>query len=232
MKSYLIYVEGNNASEQCKEIAEKSLRKWNWDYEPIAGVTPKTLDENEFPFDDLKNGRLQSFRNDEPNKYPIKKSCLFNNLRHATRVYDAGESMIFLEHDIEAIDSCDIPPFRDFLFLTMDTAFKPPSVLSTKAFAHWMDSFQKSLAMTYQFPPIYPLKYYLNSVWKKSFMTPGTSGYALSPTGAEKLLEAAEKHGLEQSDYIYNSKVMTLEAINPSIVKLQSTNPNLSHKGV
>lgn len=137
MKSFLIYVEGNDASEHCKEIAEKSLQKYGWDYEPIAGITPKTLDETEFPYSNIKGGRLESFAENEPRKYPIKKSCVFNNLRHATRVIDAGEPMIFLEHDIEVIDKCEIPFFEDYLFLSFDYAFKKPSILADKSWAHW-----------------------------------------------------------------------------------------------
>ena len=233
MKALLIYVEGNAESESCRDTAEASLKKWGWDYEPIGGVTPHTLDEDEFPFPDLEGGRLQSFGVDEPKKYPIKKSCLFNNLRLATKVYDAGESMIFLEHDTEVIDRCEIPFFKDFLFLSMDYAFKAPSVLAGKNFAGWQQHHQKSLAKTYEFPrDIYPLKYYKDSVWNNSMMAPGTSAYALSPYGAEKLSKAVEKHGLDQTDYVYNSKVMHLEALNPSIVKLQKHNPNLSHRGV
>lgn len=231
MKSYLIYVEGNESSERCREIAEKSLQRWNWDYEPIAGVTPKTLDESEFPFDNIAGGRLEGFSKDEPKKYPIKKSCVFNNLKLATRVVDAGESMIFLEHDIEVIDKCEIPFFEDYLFLSFDYAFKKPSVLAEKSWANWQQSFTKPLANAYEFPREYPLRYYHNNIWSNSLMTPGTSAYALSPFGAEKLLRAAERHGLDQSDYIYNSKVMKLQALNPSIVKLQKTNPNLSHRG-
>lgn len=233
MKTVLIYVEGHSESELCRETCETSLKKWGWDYEPIGGITPKTLDESEFPFKDVEGGRLQSFRVNEPHKYPIKKSCLFNNLRFATKVYDAGESMIFLEHDTEVIGRCEIPFFQDFLFLSMDYAFKPPSVLSEKNFSGWQQNYQKPLTRVYEFPRhMYPLKYYKDSVWSNSMMVPGTSAYALSPYGAEKLLKAVEKHGLEQSDYIYNSKVLHLEALNPSIVKLQKYNPNLSHRGV
>ena len=61
MKALLIYVEGNAESESCRDTAEASLKKWGWDYEPIGGVTPHTLDEDEFPFPDLEGGRLQSF---------------------------------------------------------------------------------------------------------------------------------------------------------------------------
>ena len=231
MKSFLIYVKGNDASEHCKEIAEKSLQKYGWDYEPIAGITPKTLDETEFPYSDIKGGRLEGFAENEPRKYPIKKSCVFNNLRHATRVIDAGEPMIFLEHDIEVIDKCEIPFFEDYLFLSFDYAFKKPSILADKSWAHWQRSYTPPLQQAYQFPPQYPLRYYHDNRWSNAHMTPGTSAYALTPYGAEKLLRAAEKHGLDQSDYIYNSKVMKLQALNPSIVKLQKTNPNLTHKG-
>ena len=61
-------------------------------------------------------------------------------------------------------------------------------------------------------------------------MTPGTAAYMLTPAGARKLLRAAEKHGLEQSDFIINERNMKLQYITPSIVKFNKRNLNLSHQ--
>jgi GR25 family glycosyltransferase involved in LPS biosynthesis len=76
----------------------------------------------------------------------------------------------------------------------------------------------------------YDLGYHKESIYHGAMMTPGTSAYILTPRGAKKLLSAAEKHGLDQSDFIINNDVLNMEYIYPSPVKFQKVNPNLSHR--
>ena len=68
------------------------------------------------------------------------------------------------------------------------------------------------------------------TIYKGHNMTPGTAAYMLTPAGARKLLRAAEKHGLEQSDFIINERNLKMEYISPSIVKFNTRNLNLSHQ--
>jgi hypothetical protein len=49
-------------------------------------------------------------------------------------------------------------------------------------------------------------------------MVPGTAAYAITPAGAKKMLEAALTIGLDQSDFILNTKNCKVEYINPSPV--------------
>ena len=80
------------------------------------------------------------------------------------------------------------------------------------------------------FPRNYPLKYYRPTIYKGHNMTPGTAAYMLTPWGAEKILKAVEKNGLEQSDFIINERNLKLQYITPSIAKYQKRNLNLSHQ--
>jgi len=60
-------------------------------------------------------------------------------------------------------------------------------------------------------------------------MIAGTAAYAITPTGAEKMLRVVEERGLEQSDYIINDMNVKLEYCNPSPVRFNSRNLRTSH---
>lgn len=234
MKAWVVYVNGHELSEKCMRKTVDSLVKYKWDYEVVSGVTPDTLNENEFPYKDLPEGRLESFRyNDnrsEQRKYKIKKSCVYNHLRFAQEVIKRNESMIFLEHDVVVT----APPPNDvdvteFCFLNIDGAFKRPSVLADKPrLVEWYNKHPHRLGVA-PFPTNYPLKYYKRSRYHGYNMTPGTSAYMLTVKGAKRLLRVAESYGLEQSDFILNEQTLFMQYIYPSPVKFQKINPNLSH---
>lgn len=234
MLARVIYVKGNELSEKCKDHLVGSLKQHDWNYEVVEGITPDTLNENEFPYPDLEGGRLESFRlNKDPNerkKYLIKKSCLFNNLRFARDVLDAGEPMIFLEHDVKV--NAPMPKsdgVHDFCFLNIESAFKPPSALDKTYLRKWFAEHPHKLGLQ-PFPSDYPLRYYKDARYYGKNMVPGTSGYILTTSGAERILGAASEFGLEQSDFIYNNMTVYMQYLYPSPMKFQNVNPNLSHK--
>jgi GR25 family glycosyltransferase involved in LPS biosynthesis len=227
MKVQITYVDNPESIDQANQSLKTFLDN-GWDAEIVEGITPQTLNEDDFPYADTTDGRLASFRTNEPHKYPIKKSCLFNNLKFCERVLDANEPMVFAEQD--AI--CIAPPqrwyFEDYLCLTFEYAFQPPTALAKPPFNQWH---HMSLNGVQQFPRNYPLKYYKQSVYNGYIMAPGTAAYGLTPRGARKLLDAAEEYGLEQSDFFINAKNLMMQYTYPSPVKYNRINLNLSHKG-
>lgn len=232
MLTCVIYVKGNEASETAVAKTVASLECKKWDYALVEGVTAKTIDHDEFPYPDLKGGRLESFRLDskevERNKYLTKKAVLFNNLRMARFVIEKNQPAIFMEHDV--VVTTDQPTahgVKDHCFLNMDGAFFEPSALNKSHLRAWYQQHQHKLGVQ-DFPYNYPLRYYKESIYYGSAMTPGNSAYMLTVSGAKKLLKSAEI-GLEQSDFIINSSVMELQYLYPSPVKFQKVNPNLSH---
>lgn len=226
MKANLIYVKGHDQSEAQAQIAIESLNLFNWDVELISGIIPDTLNESDFPYDNLNDSRFADFAKEGGRKYYVKKSCLFNNLKFAERVIEADEPMIFLEHDVLAINSLPDLDFDEYCFLSYQYAFMAPSSLNKPPYNKYFIYGKPGIN---EFPLDYPLKYYHNSIYKGAIQTPGTAAYALSPKGAEKILMAASK-GLEQSDYIINSMNLRLQYLWPSPIKYQPTNLNLSHK--
>lgn len=229
MKGHIIYIEGREDSEMQAKQALDSFRKHGWDVILQPGITPSTLNEDDFPYPDVRGGRLAGIHQNEPQKYPIKKSCLFNNLKLCEKVIDANEPMAFIEHDAVCIGPWQSNwRFQDFLFLSFDWCFKPPTVLSQ--YPH-LTKWQPPPVFPgiHKFPETFPLRYYKDTVYQGSMMTPGTAAYCVTPAGARKLLTAAEKNGLEQSDYHINSKNLKMEFVFPSPVKYNKVNLNTSH---
>jgi GR25 family glycosyltransferase involved in LPS biosynthesis len=227
MKSVVVYVKGHEVSERHKNKLVQTLERYDWDYELMEGVTPDTLDQYE-SYDDLVDGRLGGFKTSEPVKYPIKKSCVTNHLRFAQMVIDRNEPMIFLEHDQFIVSKPIDIEFEDYCQLNTEYAFKPPTALAQSRFIEWDKNQTPTLGVS-ELPEDWPLLYYKKSIYMGSKMVPGTGAYALSPSGARKLLDAVKQHGMEQSDFLYNTNVMKIETVFPSPVRFQSTNPNLSH---
>ena len=224
MKVRIVYVKGNPESEAQADQSLKSWLDFGWDAELYEGITPETLNRAVFPYWDMPGGRLSSFKETEPHKYPIKKACLYNNLQFAKDVIEYNQPMVFAEHDTLCLEEYRGFWPHDFCFLAMDYAFQPPTALAKYK---WRPPFEMGVK---PFPRNYPLQYYRDTVYKGHNMTPGTAAYMLTPGGARKILKAVEKHGLEQSDFIINERNLKLEYISPSIVKFNTRNLNLSHQ--
>jgi len=78
-------------------------------------------------------------------------------------------------------------------------------------------------------PDNYPLLYYRENVWKDSMMAPGTGAYAITPQGANKMLEAVEMFGMDQSDFMINSFNVRMQYVLPSPVKFNTVNLSTSY---
>ncbi len=227
MKARIHYIKGHEKSEQQANAASDSFGRNGWEVELVKGVTPDTLDPNEgYLSGDLKGGRLESFRTSEPRKYNIKKSCFINHVRHWRKVLEEGRSMAFVEHD--AICVGPPPPIvtAQYIFLAMERALKQ-EVFESRSDLHRY-KLKPPLQNIAPFPDNYPLRYYKESIYKGSIMTPGTVAYIVSPVGAKKLLEAIQKHGIEQSDFHINEANVPLSYMHPSPV-IYNTNLNTSH---
>ena len=219
MKAQIIYVKGHKGSEDQSLQALESFQMFGWDAERIEGVTPETLQESDFPYPDTVGSRMADFKSQldqANNKYYIKKSCLFNNLKFAQRVLEQDEPMAFIEHDALAIEPPDHWDFAEFLSLSYEYAFQSPTCLNKSPYTEYK---LQGVPGTNPFPVDYPVQYYHQSLYKGALQTPGTAAYALTPAGAERLLEAAEVNGLEQSDYIINSHNLDMQFVWPSPVK-------------
>ena len=60
-------------------------------------------------------------------------------------------------------------------------------------------------------------------------MVPGTGAYAITPKGAEKMLDTVDIFGIDQSDFMLNSYNINIQYVLPSPVKFNSTNLSTSY---
>jgi GR25 family glycosyltransferase involved in LPS biosynthesis len=226
MKAFIHYVKNHKESEEQASQALASFLRYGWEAQLQEGITPDTLDESEFDYPIIEGGRLEGFKAEQPNKYLIKKSCLSNQIRLWRKVVEENESMAFIEHDAICIGKFDYE-FDELLCLNVEYAFQPPSVLGTISS---VKGYKAPLALASKpLDTSYPLLYYKNNIYKNYAMIPGTAAYVVSPKGAKKLLEAAEKNGIDQSDFFINTYNVKIEYINPSPVKFNTKNLNTSH---
>ncbi len=228
MKAFIHYVASHRGScRQARKALATSVKR-GWNAELKSGITPETLNESDFPFADLGGGRLEAIRINDPQIYPYKKSNLFNMLSLAKRVVEYNEPMVFLEHDaLCKVNFADFD-FDEYCFLAFDSVGKSNKVIRKYYFKRQNYTLPKLQSGVNEFPQDYPVYYHHESIYKGAIMSPGTAALALSPVGAKKLLLAAEKHGLEQTDLIINSYNLRMQYLHPSPFGYQRTNLRLS----
>jgi GR25 family glycosyltransferase involved in LPS biosynthesis len=55
------------------------------------------------------------------------------------------------------------------------------------------------------------LYYKSDNIWKYSGMIPGTAAYAITPKGANRLIQNVKTYGWDKADYIINTKTVHME---------------------
>ena len=232
----IIYVPGHK--ESIKQAEESMLTFSNfsgWDVQLRAGITPKTYREP-LRLKWIENGRmaghaerLDRYPEDEARWHKMlltKKSCATNHLRFWQEIVKSGKTMVFLEHDSICIgDWPEDVEFEDVLVLNMQYVFDDPSPLAR----FWRHTPKNKEPGVYNFEPSYPIRYTYKNEWHGAHLIPGTAAYAITPQGAQKMLDGVKKHGLDQSDYMINSKLVNIQYLFPSVVKFNDVNLKTSH---
>ena len=226
MKGQIVYIKGHKESEQQADQAFKSFQKYGWDTELKTGITKfKVTETEEFKTDIIKESRLHNFKTENRDRFLTKLSCAINHIQFFKKVVEADEPMCFFEHDAICIEKEQKYDFEDYLILNAEFVFRPPNKLGLKQFK---DFVWPGFGVC-DLPDSYPLLYHKNNIWKDSKMAPGTGAYAITPTGAKKMLTKIEKHGLDQSDFMINSHNLRIQYINPSPIKFNTVNLSTSY---
>lgn len=222
-KGQIVYIKGHKKSEEQANASLKSFQKYKgWDLQLVEGLTPKTVDSD---VDIIENSRLHDFKRENYNRFLTKVSCANNHIKFFKKVIEEDEPMAFLEHDAVCISDWEQYDFKDYLILNAEFVFKAPNKLGLQQFK---DYTWPSFGVC-NMPENYPLSYHKDNAWKGSMMAPGTGAYAISPSGAKKMLHNIETHGLDQSDFMINSKNVHMQYVIPSPVKFASVNLSTSY---
>jgi GR25 family glycosyltransferase involved in LPS biosynthesis len=226
MKGRIYYIKGHVESEKQSRESLESFLRFDWDVELTEGVTPETLDKNDFDVPLIQGGRLESFKKEGKRTFEIKKSCFTNHLKLWKEVVDTNTPMAFIEQDSIACDSFELN-FKDVIVLNIDYAFSLPSVLGNHPH---LAGYRPPVTLTpLPLPQSYPLRYYKNNIYAGYNMMPGTAAYAITPKAASRLLTATYINGIDQSDFFINTRNVNIEYITPSPVKFNTVNLNTSH---
>ena len=115
-------------------------------------------------------------------------------------------------------------------YLYKDFAHAPSKVIATvKAVKNQFKNYEWLGFGVKHLPENYPLKYYRENIWTDSLMVPGTGAYAITPKGAERMLDTVDIFGIDQSDFMLNSYNINIQYVLPSPVKFNSTNLSTSY---
>ncbi len=227
MKGQIVYIEGHMESEEQAQQALTSFKRWNWDVELHKGLTAETVQDTE-EFKNLgiiEKSRLIDFKVEDHHKYLTKMACAINNAQFWKKVVESNEPMAFIEYDAICITSWDNHKFSDYLILNCESVFQPPNKLGLLQFVNYN---WKTFGLA-RWAEDYPLKYHKDNAWYDASMAPGTGAYAMTPQGAKKMLKAVETHGLDQSDFMINSKNVTMQTYIPSPVTFNTVNLSTSY---
>ena len=220
MKARIIHMPKHAGSVEQANQALDSFLAHGWDAQLYEGLTPET---NTGYLPVMKSGRLNKFTG---RKFETKRACVMNHIHFWDDVVQSGEPQAFIEHDAIAVGP---PPTMEWFHvnvLNMDHAFNFGALKGK--FGGW--KLVSPIQDLVYLPPDYPLTCKVEgSPYFGKEMIPGTAAYAITPNGARKLLDAAHKLGLEQSDYIINTKNVAIQYTNPSPVRFNTKNLQTSH---
>ena len=219
MKAFLIFVKDHLGSTTQASTALASCKNTGFEVELMEGITPSTLSQSRVHAD---GSRASNFFEQNLKLYKTKNACFLNHVRVWNKCIELNEPIAFLEHDVGCIRDYIEEDFEDVLILNILSAMKQEVFNDIKDKGKWDIGIH-----SYEYEP---LRYrHLVEDWKGSFMMPGTGSYAVTPKGAQKLLDAYEKYGWEQSDFFINTANVTIQYIVPEYFTFKSKNLNMSH---
>lgn len=230
MRGRLTYLSGHEGSEKQASIAAESLSSNGWEVEAKPGFTRWSVYPKQMPI--MLDSRLdkisqETYKNSEARdkRLDTKRACVMNHVEFWKEVVFMGHPMAFFEHDAVAIGPPQDWEFEDVLILNAEYAFDFGALKGK--FSNW--KIPKTTEVR-DLPHDYPLWCKVEgSPYFGAKMICGTAAYAVTPKGANELLNAVHSKGLEQSDYIINEMNVRLQYITPSPIKFADKNLGTSN---
>ena len=225
IKTFIIHLSEHSQSVAYANESLISCEGKNFDAELFQGYYHKTVGKFKEIKNFMPNSRAENFfKEGNMNRFLSKRSIFANGYTLWQKCLELNQNIVVLEHDSICVKNWDFPNFKDVLILNIEDAFHQKCYRD-----FWKKNKQK--------PPILkngihnyksPFLYQWNNIFYNSLKMPGAAAYALSPTGAEKLVKSAEKYGWEQNDHFINTYNVNIEYAKPQYFKLKYPNLNLS----
>jgi len=230
MKAFIIYVQGNKISET---YAAKTLDSFNsnngWEPTLFKGVKLSTLSywKKQYPLQMKKLSRVASFHTlKTKTKYNTKKCCSMNHYRLFQKCVKINEPIAVIEHDSYCKGNWLDVDFDDVLILNAQSA------IHQKAFTFLRKQYPNTEKVEKGIHDInFELYYRHDPEINGANIMPGTAAYAITPTGAQKMIDVYENIGWEQSDFIINTHYVRIQTIIPELFTFKVKNLSMSHGG-
>lgn len=230
MKGQIVYTPSNIGSNKIAKQSLESFQKHSgWEVSLIEGVTVADFNDivkggklrNDFNMKYATNGRMDMMRKGMDPVLQTKVACFYNHLYFWKKVVEANETMCFFEHDVICTADAEEYDFDEYLILNAGDAFTNQKFPVQKGIRNY------PLPMREKYNRIdddenYPLVYDKENQWKGSKMVPGTAAYAITPKGAQKMLDTFNQYGADQSDFIQNTYTVDVQYVNPSPVRFNT----------
>ena len=228
MKAFIIYVQGNEHSEQYADNALDSFKSTSgWEPVLFKGINLTTLPnwEKQYPLQMKKLSRAASFYARETNtKYKTKKCCSMNHYRLFKKCVKMNEPIAVIEHDSHCIGDWLDVDFDDVLILNAKSAIQQPAM--GIGIQEKNEGRIKKGIHDINFKGLY---YRHDPEIIGANIMPGTAAYAVTPTGAHKMIDVYENVGWEQSDFIINTHYVRIQTIAPELFTFKLENLSMSH---
>ena len=211
MKTYIIYIKGNEKSEYTANLALESCNQYGYDTELFDGITPESLKQwdTQYGLTVLNPSHMydrQIGLNGTKYTYECKYSNFLNHYTLWNKSIELDQPIVILEHDVIALNPWSILDFDELLVLNMYSGLHQP-LFDTILKPNLIEGIH-----TYTNPY---LVYRSDNLWRHASMIPGSAAYAISPKGAKRLIDNVIKHGWDKADYIINSKSVHMQYVYP-----------------
>lgn len=229
MKAFIIFTDNYSQSVEYAIKVYKSFEGFsNWEPILFPGVNPYSISvfEEVYEIRNRLNSRVKEFSFLNRKVYLSKKACFLNHMRIWEQCVEINEPVAFIEHDSFCVNNWNNVSFRDVLILNARSSCNQSIIQKNfKKYNH--DCHIKLYPGLNKWKA--PLYYRHEKIKPFPSMMPGTAAYAITPTGAKKLLNHVDKHGWEQSDHFINTNVVNIQYYNPDFFVFKLPNLKTSH---
>lgn len=223
MKVFVIHTHHLASIKYAKQALDSFKGFKGWEPSLFEGVTLDTLPkyEKKYPLKLKVPGRAVEYQHHR--RFKVKKCCSYNHYRLFKKCVDLNETIAIIEHDSHCISDWLDYSFDDVLVMNSESALnqevlKPVSHLNTVPMNGIHDICFEGLKYNKIDPAL-----------KGKYIVPGTAAYAITPQGAEKMINVYETIGWDQSDFIINTGYVRIQTIMPELFTFKLPNLSMSH---
>jgi len=225
MKAFIVHINHPDSIRYANQALESFNKHQGWEPVLFEGITPETLPswESRLSIRMKKLSRVANFRRESAKVYNTKKSCSLNHYRLYQKCVELNEPVAFIEHDSHCIGNWVGVEFDDVLVLN------PQSAIKKEVFKHLWPKNSEPVKYGVNDINFVGLHYRHDPEINGAQMIPGTAAYAITPSGAQKLINVYETVGWEQSDFIINTHYVRIQTIMPELFTFKLPNLSMSH---